>query len=369
MNTLLSARKRAEEFDALLSGRPSAAARPDLTELAGVVTSLREHTPVAPRPDFSASLREQLMAEAATVLTSEAKRLVLPARRPGAHQRRLVAAATAAVFVGGTAGMAAASQNALPGDALYPIKRTLERAQAELNTNGAGKGHDLLAQAEDRLVEAEKLMTEQGAAATQVPSTIEEFSRQAEQGSALLVAAFQDSRDPDSLVTVRSFAARSLAVLQELAKTAQPQAQEALASAAQLLQSIDQQALGLCGACASDLPPLQIADLLNASSPIDAIAETVTIKAKPKTKQAPASQPTAPQVNEQLPAATPKSTEVAPKKATLSNRVRKTTTTVGQTLDDTLQPLSDVLDSLLPGTGAVLDDVTGPLAPPSTPTR
>ena len=56
-----------------------------------------------------------------------------PVRTRGKRERRLVAVASAAVLLGGTAGMATAAQNALPGEALYPIKRGIEKAEAGLS--------------------------------------------------------------------------------------------------------------------------------------------------------------------------------------------------------------------------------------------
>ena len=65
----------------------------------------------------------------------------------------LVAAASSAVAVllGGSAGMAAAAQNALPGEALYPVKRGIESAQLQL-VSGPDRGRAQLANAADRSV-------------------------------------------------------------------------------------------------------------------------------------------------------------------------------------------------------------------------
>ena len=70
---------------------------------------------------------------------------------------------------------------------------------------------------------------------------------EAEEGAALLISSFDDTRDPEAVASVRAFAAESLAVLQELAKTASPEAVEAMATAATLLQSLDEQARVVCG--------------------------------------------------------------------------------------------------------------------------
>jgi len=359
VTSLLSARKRADEFEALLNGHQTD--RAELSELATVVTTLREHAAVAPRPDFAAALREQLIVEAATVLTSEAKTLALPTRRRGTRERRLVAAATAVVFVGGTAGMAAASQSALPGDTLYPIKRTIERAQAGLNTNDAGKGRDLLGQATDRLGEVQSLVEEKGAGSPQVPSTIDDFAEQAQEGADLLVKSFQENRDPKAIETVRSFAASSLAVLQELAKVAPPDAQEALANAGMQLQRIDQQALRLCGNCASDLPPLQITDVLLLSSDLRAAIEAA---AKADNSRVQADKGSTSTGNGSTSSSTstksPAKSEAPalPSTSDPSTTVKTTTKDVKETVDNTVDPLEETLDSLIPGAGGVVGGLT-----------
>ena len=88
MTSLIGARKRAEEFDAALSSPGRAAATsPEMDSLLAVVATLRTQEAPAPRADFSARLREQLLAEAAEVLTPSST-LALPPRRHGARADR-----------------------------------------------------------------------------------------------------------------------------------------------------------------------------------------------------------------------------------------------------------------------------------------
>ncbi len=361
MISLPSARKRADEFEALLT-RPDGPGSADLAELVTVASALREHAPASPRPDFTLALREQLLTEAATVLTKGSQSLVLPIRRRGPRERRLVAAATAMVFVGGTAGMAAASQNALPGDALYPIKRTLERAQAGLNTDDAGKGRDLLDQANDRLQEVRSLLAKRGGSA-RVPGTLHDFSVQAQEGTNLLAHSFEENRDPAKIAAVRSFAATSLKTLQELAKTAPPQAQTALAEAAMILAAIDQQMLSLCTACASDLPPLQLTDFLSTSAGLKEAQEAAALA---DGSSATAGQPsTAPDgstgPSKSGPAKAPSKPETPIETPAPDATVKETKKGLSQTVDNTVTPLDELLDDVLPGADKVLDDLTGGL--------
>lgn len=354
--TMMSTRKQAEEFDALLRGDAALEAyRADLAELTEVVTALRSHSPVAPRADFSATLREQLMAEAPLVLRGESKSLALPVRRRGTRERRLVAAAAAAVFLGGTAGMATAAQNALPGDTLYPIKRTIERAQAQLNTSDAGKGSDLITQADDRLVEVEAMLAESSKSAL-VPETLADFSSQANQAAALLVQAYDENDDPKPIEELRAFAARGLTVLQELAKTADPQAQEALAEAARTLLAIDQQAMDVCSICADDLPPLTVTNIITVSD-VDGVKKALEKAASLQPDNTRVTDaPTVKVTQEPAPTGTdePEPTKVdKPDKGT-----------VGGTVEETTQDLEETVNDLLPTVGGLLGGLLG-----STPTE
>jgi hypothetical protein len=268
MTSPFSVRKRAEEFAAFLDGGSPATSEHE--RLGSLVTALREHEPAAPRPEFSTALRERLMTEAERVLTPGNASLRLPARTRGTRERRLVAAASALVLLGGTAGMAAAAQDALPGEALYPIKRGLENAEAGLSVSPAGKGRDLLRQADVRLVEVEGLL-EDGAptAAPQIPGTLDAFTEQASAGADLLLSSFEETRDPATIAAVRVFAAHSLTVLQQLGRTAPPEARDELAAAAALLSEIDRQATMLCASCAPDLPTLLVPDAFLAAAEVD----------------------------------------------------------------------------------------------------
>lgn len=256
MTSLLGAKKRAEEFAAAVDADSATGLRPELSELVDVVSALRTAAPASPRAEFSLALRERLMAEAEASLATNAT-LTLPPRRRGARERRLVVAASAFVLVGGSAGMAAAAQDALPGDALYPIKRGLEKAQTDLSTSEASKGRHLLEQASGRLGEVESLLAG-AAASTQVPDTIDAFTVQAQQGADLLLSSFEADRDPSDIEALRRFAADGILTLQDLARTAPAEAQDELTNAALALQRIDAAATSACSSCAADLPTLQL---------------------------------------------------------------------------------------------------------------
>jgi hypothetical protein len=269
MTALFRERRRADEFAAAVEGR-SRAVSEELRPLVSVATALRAEHPLeaAPRPEFAAELRALLMAEAERTFSPDAP-LVLAPRQHGPRERRLAVAASVAVLLGGSAGMAAAAQGALPGEALYPIKRGIEQAEAGLSVSTAGRGQDLLRQADGRLAEVEGLLAGSPTAAPQVPGTIQDFIDQAQEGAELMLASFEETSDPATVVAVREFAATSIEMLQEIARTAPPESQDELAAAAMTLKEIDARAAELCSSCGDDLPDLQVPGVFLAAAEVD----------------------------------------------------------------------------------------------------
>ena len=257
MTSLLGARKRAEEFAAAIdpSDERSTTASPELVELVELVGTLRVHEQPVLRPDFSTTLRAQLVAEAERTLAQDAS-LALRPRRRGTRERRLALLASSVVLVGGSAGMAVAAQGSLPGDALYPIKRGLEKAQTEVSRNDTSKGHDLLAQADHRLAEVQGIVGTD--AETRVADTIEDFNAQATAGSDLLLGSFEETQDAQLVTDVRTFARDALSTLQTVAASADAESQDDLADAAAVLLDIDASATGACPECAEGEPALQL---------------------------------------------------------------------------------------------------------------
>ena len=161
MTPVFAARRRAEEFASLVDA-PSTGGSDDARydDLLRVVGTLRDTDPVTARPEFVADLRGRLMTAADTALVP-AEGHEGPHGGPTAHaaaaplgrERRIAAAVGGLALVGATTSMAMAAQNALPGDALYPVKRAVENAQTGLQLGDADKGVALLASASGRLDE------------------------------------------------------------------------------------------------------------------------------------------------------------------------------------------------------------------------
>jgi hypothetical protein len=280
----LPGRRRAEELAAALDGQQAADAavggpvdrspsgsaggsvrgsgRDELHALVGVATALRSLTPVEPRPEHVTALRERLMEEAESLFSPEMQKLRVPPRPKGARERKLVAAAAAVLLIGGTASVATAAQDALPGQALYPIKRSIERAQTEIASSPAGKGRTLLGQAGDRLDEVSGLLDRSPVSDTEISGTLTDFRTEARDGATLLLGSFRSSGDRSSVTTVRFFAARSLQRLETMARQAPDSSRPAFAAAAVTLRNLDAQASSVCATCAAGLPALKVPQLL-----------------------------------------------------------------------------------------------------------
>lgn len=261
MSRAFSTRRRAEEFDRLVeaSRRGAGASAPgsgggELGELAVLAASLRDVPAVTPRPAFSADLRERLMAAAATELahdTEVTERLTIPTR-PEARRRRdrrLTVGIAALAIVGASAGTALASQGALPGEPLYPVKRAIENVRTGFTTSDSGKGSVLLGDAGTRLDEVAKLSRGSDDNSAEITKTLDAFSEQATKASDLLLSTYQQHRDTGSIEKLQKFAAASIDQLTVLEPLVPDGAKQALTEAAQTVLTIDTAAHNACPAC------------------------------------------------------------------------------------------------------------------------
>ena len=149
MSPVFTARRRAEEFDSLVEGTSTGSwLRRRLRRVPRARRARSATMPaVTARPEFVADLREQLIARPPTTAAGRRCRGRGPAHRRRPHrrrrrERRLAAAVGGLAIVGATTSMAVASQSALPGDALYPLKRAIENAQTGVQRRRGRQGQD-----------------------------------------------------------------------------------------------------------------------------------------------------------------------------------------------------------------------------------
>jgi len=268
MSPAFPTRRRADEFDRLvestLSGNTAAGpASAELAALASFATALREAPAVTPRADFAADLRERLMTAAATELTAAAAdrpvdrltdRLTVgsgpAARRRG--ERRLTLGIASLAIVGASAGTALASQGALPGEPLYPVKRAIENVRTGFSPSDSAKGASLLGEADTRLDEVAELSRSSAGDQDEIATTLNAFAEQAKKASDLLLTTYQQDHDPAAIEKLHEFTANSIDQLTVLEPLLPDAAKQALASAAQAILMIDTAAHNLCPACGGD---------------------------------------------------------------------------------------------------------------------
>lgn len=249
-----SAQRRAERFNTLverqLVGPAPAEPDPRDAELLELVGALRAVPEAQPRADFTADLRSRLMAEAATALVpDDVSRLQLPARHTK-RERRLAALVGGLVVVGATTSVAVASQSALPGESLYPIKRVLESAQSGLAFGEGSRGTQQLAAASNRLDEAAALAADPGVGAdAQIARTLSTFTTQATSGADLLLSEYAHNGQDQSIAELRDFASGSLDQLEDLEPAIPFEARDELVEAARTVAQIDAEAAQQCPDC------------------------------------------------------------------------------------------------------------------------
>lgn len=158
--------REARKLEELLAGRaPAREAGPGdevlaLASLAGQVRQALE--PEAPRPAWVASARRRLdRAFVARRRGATRRRSWLPRLWPARPAWAMAAFLLAVLLLGTTAGVVQAAEGALPGDALYGVKRSWEGARLLLSLTPEGDAALLADFLDERLEEMEALL-EQG---------------------------------------------------------------------------------------------------------------------------------------------------------------------------------------------------------------
>ena len=269
MSDLHRARARAEQFAHAVDHGPRHSSRlsddPELEEAVELVGRLRTAGAVAPRPEFSAELRHRLLEQAAaraatttpTMVRStpdssddppsgeDVDASVTDIRHRHGRRIRLVASTAALVLLGGGIGSAAAAQQAMPGDTLYGMKRSIENVSTNVSVGDDSRGRRDLEHAMTRLSEVQQL-ADSGGSVTTINSTLDDFSAQARKGVSRLVASYQQDADKTSITAITGFITSARQALGELAPKLPP---ESLKSAVEALATIEQLAQHTTVAC------------------------------------------------------------------------------------------------------------------------
>ena len=249
-DVLSGARRRdAKEFAALLEGGRARSGHElaPLVQFAHVrLAQLFIASEHPPTPDFRATLRAALVAEAAVRLAAHpgvpAPRSGDTVRPSGLRWRQAVAALAVATTVSGV-GVAVASTSALPGDALYSLKLRIEAVQLSLADSDLERGREHLEQAEARLAEAEHLSA---SGTTGEPSTDRALARaltdmegSTTAGAAALFQSYQDTGEHEPMLLLERFVADQWARLLDLLPRLDPDLADRVRSAVEALSVIE----------------------------------------------------------------------------------------------------------------------------------
>lgn len=259
MTAAFSVRRRADEFEALLSRGPDSpltardAAR--FADLLAVVSDLRAVPQATPRDEFVSSLRERLMIEADTVLLPQPAtptRLAMPVTTRS-RDRRVGALLGGAALVGATATMAVAAQTALPGESLYGVKRGIESAQVSLTGDDGARGRTLVAQADTRLTELEELAAGNGGTEELIPDTLDTFTTQSGDGVRSLLSAYDAGGSEGDVQAARDFTAQSMDRLEALQYQLPASSRDELLAAGRTLTDLDMEIASACPSCSGGI--------------------------------------------------------------------------------------------------------------------
>ncbi|MFI5925977.1 DUF5667 domain-containing protein [Micromonospora sp. NPDC051543] len=269
MDNDLFSRRRAERFAQLLDEanggrRHHVRSRVD-SQLAPLVAMGQRISADPPTvevdPDFRTGLRAMLLASAeregigTTPATAEpaattSRGSLLPAvtaRRARARGAILVGIAAGAIAV---SGISAASENAVPGDALYGMKRSTERAQLALASSDISRGQLFLDFARTRLGEAAELRGDR----IGYSAVLDDMDADTRQGTRLLTAAAVQRAEPASLDAVNTFVASQRRAVSNLLDGAGRADRERTRRSLALLDSIRERSDAVRAAIACGLP-------------------------------------------------------------------------------------------------------------------
>ncbi|HEX5596796.1 MAG TPA: DUF5667 domain-containing protein [Micromonosporaceae bacterium] len=275
MSTPVFYRRRAERFAQLLD-EPAGGRQPaghDDKELDELVAVGRRISTLQPAPDidtgFRTELRAMLMATAARegigVTATATTKAPKPARRPLRVVRSGRRARTRGVVIIGVAvgaitvsGISAASDNSLPGDALYGLKRSTEKAQLAWASSDTERGERHLEFARIRLAEAHALQGD----GIKTEAVLDDMDAEIRQAVGLLGASAVQRRENPPLDALASFVREQREQLTALLDRTRDADRDRVTASLDLLDSVAQRVEALRTALACGASPATQTDAL-----------------------------------------------------------------------------------------------------------
>ena len=223
---------------------------------------------MAPREQFVSTLRDRLMAEAATLPapTGRAARASAAARTGGRGApvvvvvgrglpRALAGAAASVLVVGSVVGVA--SRSAIPGSALYPVKGWLDSVAVQMADSDLDRGLTHLSQAQEHVADTRALVELGEDDSGPYLEALQGAVSSVRAGQRDLNAAFDSTGNPQALIAVRDFSARALPQVEALRPEVPATSLPTLSELEALLQQSESAALRRLASCAPTCVTLQ----------------------------------------------------------------------------------------------------------------
>lgn len=243
MNSRLWGGRRAEAFQNAVDGHVEPT-NCELAELVHLACGVREMPAVSLSTDSKAAMRARLVAEADAMLIPPTR----TSSKPAPKRRGLrIAAGSAVVVTAMSGGLVSVSANALPGDALYPIKRGFENFELSLPGGANTTGQTQLQQASNRLEEAEALARQGNA--DQIDGALYDFADAADAGADQLMRVYAENGDAGSIVTIRAFTNAAGNRLHTLSSLIDESVMPSYTAAVSTVTAIDKRAVEACPEC------------------------------------------------------------------------------------------------------------------------
>jgi hypothetical protein len=224
MSASIFHRRRAERFAQLIDEADGGRRRHTRSavddDLAGFIALSRRVSDLPVRVETHQEFRDGLRTMLLATIEREGIGTTAREPEPETAPRRSTHTAPAArrnrariAIIGGLAagtlavsGMSAASGDAIPGDPLYSVKRSTERAQLALAGSDISRGQLYLEFARTRLDEAQAVRGDAGG----LVAVLNDMDSETRQGVRLLNTTAAERRDPAALDAIDSFAADQL---------------------------------------------------------------------------------------------------------------------------------------------------------------
>ena len=163
---------------------------------------------------------------------------------------RLLAGATAsALLVGGIVG--AVSRSAVPGDALYPVKGWLDGVAVRLADNDFDRGQTYLCQAQGHISDARELSEPAAEDAGDVDVALDAAIDSVRKGRQALDTSYATTGNPQALLAMRDFTARTLPQIDALRTEVPPASLPKLGELEALLRDTQESTSRRIAACGS----------------------------------------------------------------------------------------------------------------------